>query len=43
MGWSGVVVIVCEPKAIPHFVFTPYSSEAYNNVLFKAYLDNNVH
>jgi hypothetical protein len=40
-GW--VSVEICEPKAIPHFVSTPYGSEAYVNVLFKAYLYNNVH
>ena len=34
---SLVLVDVCEPKAIPHFVHAPYGSEAYANVLFKAY------
>jgi hypothetical protein len=32
-----VSVNACEPKAIPHFVYSPYGSEAYANVLFKAY------
>ena len=42
-GLAGLVVVVCVPKAIPHFVVLPYSSEAYCNVLFKAYLYKNVH
>ena len=43
-GLAGLVsVVVCVPKAIPHFVALPYSSEAYVNVLFKAYLNKNVH
>ncbi len=43
-GLAGLVsVAVCVPKAIPHFVALPYSSEAYVNVLFKAYLNKNVH
>ncbi len=38
-GLAGLVsVVVCVPKAIPHFVVLPYGSEAYANVLFKAYL-----
>ena len=40
-----VVVIVDGvwlPKAIPHFLCAPYGSEAYVNVLFKAYLYTNV-
>jgi hypothetical protein len=37
-GLTGLVSVnVCVPKAIPHFVCTPYGSEAYANVLFKAY------
>ena len=35
-------VSVCVPKAIPQFVCTPHSSEAYANVLFKAYWYKNV-
>ena len=43
-GLAGLVsVSVSVPKAIPHFVRAPYSSEAYVNVLFKAYLYTNVH
>ena len=38
-----VLVVVCVPKAIPHFVMLPYGSEAYVNALFKAYLYKNVH
>ena len=42
-GLAGLVSIVgCVPKAIPHFVCAPYSSEAYFNVLFKAYWYKNV-
>ena len=37
-GLPGLVsVVVCVPKAIPHFIRAPYGSEAYVNVLFKAY------
>ena len=37
-GLAGLVSVdVCVPKAIPHFVSTPYGSEAYSNALFKAY------
>jgi hypothetical protein len=43
-GLAGLVlVVVCVPKAIPHFVYSPYGSEAYTNVLFKAYQYKNVH
>jgi hypothetical protein len=43
-GLAGLVlVVVCVPKAIPHFVHAPYGSEAYTNVLFKAYQYKNVH
>ena len=43
-GLAGLVlVVVCVPKAIPHFVYSPYGSEAYFNVLFKAYLHKTVH
>ena len=40
-GLAGLVsvVVVCVPKVIPHFVVLPYGSEAYTNVLFKAYLN----
>ena len=34
---SLVSVNDCNPKAIPHVVQAPYGSEAYANVLFKAY------
>ena len=38
-GLAGLVsVVVCVPKAIPHLFVLPYGSEAYVNVLFKAYL-----
>ena len=38
-GLAGLVsVVVCVPKAIPHFARVPYGSEAYANALFKAYL-----
>ena len=42
-GLAGLVSVnACEPKAIPHFVHAPYGSEAYANVLFKAYQHKNV-
>jgi len=37
-GLAGFVLVVCVPKAIPHFVSAPYCSEAYDDALFKAYL-----
>jgi hypothetical protein len=33
----------CAPKAIPHLCHTPYSSQQYLYVLFKAFLYKNVH
>jgi hypothetical protein len=42
-GLAGLVSVnACEPKAIPHFVYSPYGSEAHVNVLFKAYQYKNV-
>ncbi|MGD0645980.1 MAG: hypothetical protein ABSA75_13825 [Candidatus Bathyarchaeia archaeon] len=42
-GSAGLVSIDgCEPNAIPHFVYDPYGSEGYVNVLFKAYQYKNV-
>ena len=42
-GLAGWVCVDVVPKAIPHVVDSPYGSEAYVNVLFKAYLHINVH
>jgi len=36
------VVVGCVPKAIPHLCHTPYSSQQYPHVLFKAFLYINV-
>ena len=45
-GSTSLVVVIVDgvwlPKAIPHFLCAPYGSEAYVNVLFKAYLYTNV-
>jgi hypothetical protein len=39
---ADLVIVVCVPNAIPHFVLLPDGSEAYVSVLFKAYQYRNV-